>query len=86
MSGVTVLWCRTCLKRKMASFDMIDEDDFSDIFVTQQPREDYVVSLEENSEFVSVRDPNYSDVSEEETEQIDRWLRCVVKIAYFVNL
>ena len=54
----------------MANFDMFD-DDYGDLFITQQSRECNSVSLEEDGEvdpFKTVNDPKYSDISDYEDE------------------
>ena len=45
----------------MANFSMFEVDDYSDIFITESSLSDKckdVVSLEDNGEFRTVRDPN----------------------------
>ena len=61
----------------MANFDMYDDDNFEGLFLTQQGRSDKMVSLEEEGEFRTVLSPNYSDISEDETEERGKRLRCV---------
>ena len=55
----------------MANFSVWDdEDDYGGLFITQSSSLDNCVSLEEDNEgeFVSVRDPQYSDISDVEEE------------------
>ena len=44
-----------------------DEDDYGGLFITQTPKVVDMVSLEEDNEtdFRTVRDPQYSDISED---------------------
>ena len=59
----------------MANFSMFDDDEeYAQLFITQEPRQEEV-SLEENVGFKSVLDPQYSDISDEETDQIGKRLR-----------
>ena len=44
----------------MASFDLLDEYDSRDIFLTQESRDQGVVSFEDNSDYKTVLDPKYS--------------------------
>ena len=53
----------------MANFNMMDEDDFEGIFLTQESRRNLCVSLEEDMEFKSVHNPEYSDISDCEEEK-----------------
>ena len=46
--------CALCLT---ATFNILDNNDYGNIFITQVPRSDNVVSLEDNSEFRSILDP-----------------------------
>ena len=57
----------------MANFNMIEDDDFADIFVTQWSHQD--VSLEEDTEYKSILDPKYSDISDTEEEQCEERIR-----------
>ena len=50
----------------MENYLMDDDEDYRDIFITQTPRNDNVVSLEDNDKFMSVRDDKYSDISDTE--------------------
>ena len=59
----------------MANFDMFDDDDYGDIFITQESRNSGIVSLEDNDEFKSVLDPKYSDISEDEDDGFDGRLK-----------
>ena len=63
----------------MANFSMFEDDDFGDLFITQTPRSEgsnNVVSLEEIDGFKSVKDPQYSDISDvDEDEAMERRLR-----------
>ena len=62
----------------MANFDMFDEE-YGEIFITQQSRSVPCISLEDNedstSDFRSVLDPQYSDISDFEDETRERRLR-----------
>ena len=62
----------------MASFELFDDEDgYGDMFITQTPRQD-TVSLEENgeiNEFRTVLDEKYSDISDEESDGLERRLR-----------
>ena len=53
---------------KMAKFDMLDDED---IFFTQTSKNDVCVSLEEDMEYKTIHDPNYSDISDAESEKRD---------------
>ena len=63
----------------MANFDLLD-DDYSEMFLTQQSHRDICVSLEEDgivsNSFPTVKDPKYSDISDTDDEPADK-LRCV---------
>ena len=50
----------------MEDYLMDDDEDYHDIFITQTPRNDNVVSLEDNDKFMSMRDDKYSDISDTE--------------------
>ena len=50
----------------MEDYLMDDDEDYHDIFITQTPRNDNVVSLEDNDKFMSVRDDKYSNISDAE--------------------
>ena len=49
----------------MATFSVMEDDNFDGMFLTLQSRND-VVSLEETSEFKTVHNSDYSDISDEE--------------------
>ena len=61
----------------MASFDLLDDDDFSEIFLTQRSNHKDYVSLEEDGNFQQVHDPQYSDISDCEEQEREIRLRCV---------
>ena len=67
---------------------MFDEDDYGDIFITQSSHKEECVSLEENDvegEFMTVKDPQYSDISDEDEEvACDQRLRFVIKNIYII--
>ena len=65
-----------CFNWNMVNFDMWEEDDFGDLFITQESKGD-VVSLEENGEFKTVLDPQYSDISNDEEGGVERRMRYV---------
>ena len=50
----------------------MDDDDYQGMFITQESKVDNIVSLEENNEFVTVRDDEYSDVSDFEDDGLKR--------------
>ena len=54
---------------------MFNDEDYDNIFVTQQSRRDVSVSLEEDMEFRSVLDSKYLVISEAEEEQCEERLR-----------
>ena len=62
----------------MASFEVFEED-FGDLFLTQESREVPSVSLEDNEDntvhYQSVLDPQYSDISDFEEEDRDQRIR-----------
>ena len=58
----------------MANFELMD-DDYGDMFITQVPRSEKVVSLEEDGGFKTVRCEEYSDISDFEDDGIERQLR-----------
>ena len=71
----------------MATFNLLDED-YADIFLTQKDNSDACVSLEEDgdvkSPFQSVLDPQYSDISDFEDNEIDEKFRWVSqKLCHF---
>ena len=47
----------------MEDFSDLDEE-YDNIFITQEPSNDNVVSLEDNVEYKTVRDEKYSDISD----------------------
>ena len=53
----------------MANFNISDDDDFADIFLTQSSSGNSSVSLENDMEFKSVLDPQYSDISDVDEEE-----------------
>ena len=57
--------------RVMATFNVLDEDDYGDIFITQEPSDSNIVSLEDNS----LMDAKYSDISDFEEDPIEERLR-----------
>ena len=65
---------------KMEYFSVFDEDDYGDLFITQSNHMEECVSLEENDncvEFKSVKDPQYSDISDAEEEAREQRLRFI---------
>ena len=55
----------------MDNFDAWDDDeDYGDLFITQTPKEVPMVSLEDDNEveFKTIRDPQYSDISDEDED------------------
>ena len=55
-------------------FSMCDDDDYGDLFITQEPSTS-VVSLEDNGEYRTVKDVNYSDISDDDTDGIKKAMR-----------
>ena len=64
--------------RIMASYNMFDDEDYDEIFLTQSGDGDKCVSLEEDMEYKTVHDPQYSDILDNDEEKRDIRLRCVV--------
>ena len=62
----------------MAIFDMMDDDDFEGIFLTQMSGTNKLVSLEEECDYKTVHDPKYSDISDDEEKQTEMNLRFVI--------
>ena len=62
----------------MATFDLFEED-YGEMFFSQTPNEDKVVSLEEEGDFKTVLDPIYSDISDFEEDDIGIKMRFVHK-------
>ena len=60
----------------MDNFDMLD-DDYRDMFITQTPRQQSVVSLEEETGYKTVKSPNFSDISDFEDDSVERKIRYV---------
>ena len=59
----------------MANFSLMDDEDYENLFITQEPKGN-IVSLEENDANSSVFEAKYSDISDaEEDDAIDRRLR-----------
>ena len=58
----------------MANFDMSEDEDYSNMFITQESNS-HTVSLEENEEFKTVLDPKYSDISDDEQDQMEGRMR-----------
>ena len=62
----------------MASFDILDDDDYGDMFITQTPRQERI-SLEDNRDDNCVDsviyDHKYSDISDNEEDTIEKWIR-----------
>ena len=58
----------------MANFDMMDDEEYRELFITQTPRQD-IVSLEENSDFQTVLDPKFSDILDDEEDVIEKQMR-----------
>ena len=59
----------------MEDFEMFEDDEFDSIFVTQSSSSDKTVSLEENSEEKVIRSDEYSDISDDEGDGLERRLR-----------
>ena len=60
---------------KMANFSLMDDDDYEGLFITQEPSSSNVVSLEDNEDYKTIKDPQYSDISDDETDCMERRLR-----------
>ena len=58
----------------MANFDMSEDEDYSNMFIIQESNS-HTVSLEENKEFKTVLDPKYSDISDDEQDQMEGSMR-----------
>ena len=58
----------------MATFEG-SEDEYDNIFITQESKHDNVVSLEDNDGFKSVLDSKYSDISDDEDNAMEKRLR-----------
>ena len=58
----------------MATFSMFDDDDYGDLFITQEPSTS-VVSFEDNCEYRTVKDGNHSDISDDDTDGIGKAMR-----------
>ena len=74
----------------MANFDMFDEE-FEDIFLTQQPMSTSCVSLEDKDDnrsiYKTVLDPQYLDISDNEDKARERCLRYRITIIIkFLNV
>ena len=65
----------SCFIGIMASFNLMEDDDFGSMFLTQQSTMDNVVSLEEEGGFRTVFDEKYSDVSDFEEDSMEERLR-----------
>ena len=63
---------------------MLDDDDYGDIFITQEPSASNVVSLEENNDFQLVKNPQYSDISDVEDDPIEERIR--YRILVFMSI
>ena len=48
----------------LANFNVYDEDDFEEFFFAQHSKGGQCVSLEEDVEYKTVHDPQYSDISD----------------------
>ena len=53
----------------MANFEIIEDEEYDKLFLTQEWNNSGIVSLEESDEFRSVLDPKYSDISEDDDEE-----------------
>ena len=51
----------------MATFSMFDDEDYGDLFITQEPS-DRVVSLEDSDAYKTVKDPQFSDILDDEKD------------------
>ena len=59
----------------MANFEIYGEEDYGSLFLTQSSGSGNVVSLEENYGDKVVKSDKYSDISEDEGEELDKRLR-----------
>ena len=64
-----------CLLWNMASFSVMEDEDFDGMFLTQRSSADNVVSLEENVDLEVLKDPQYSDISDDEQDSIEERMR-----------
>ena len=58
----------------MANFSLLDDDDYEDLFITQEAMPN-VVSLEENDGNNSLLGMKYSDISDAEEDEMGKCLR-----------
>ena len=58
----------------MANFSLMEEDDYDSIFLTQQCSNN-VVSLEESGDFKTVHNSEYSDISDDEQDDMEKRMR-----------
>ena len=58
----------------MANFSLLDDDDYGDLFLTQRSSQN-AVSLEENMEFKTVHNSDYSDISDTEQDCLEERMR-----------
>ena len=73
----------------MEDYFMEEDDDYRELFITQTPTSNNVVSLEDNEEFRSVKDDKYLDISDAEVEVTDhmaRWARRSFFVRNMINL
>ena len=55
---------------------MPDDEDYSAMFITQESNSKEV-SLEDNDGFKAILDLQYSDISDDEQDQMEDWMRYV---------
>ena len=80
MNGLTRIFVMTNAHYFGIMDDFLDfelDEDYGDMFITQPAPSDNCVSLEEDgeNEFKTVKDPQYSDISEDEESARDSRLR-----------
>ena len=52
----------------MAEFNLWDDEDYDNIFITQSSNSENPVSLEESSQVECLKDDKYSDISDDEQD------------------
>ena len=60
---------------EMANFSLMEDDDYGDIFITQSSSVRNIVSLEENDAGEVLKDPKYSDISDDENNAMEVRIR-----------
>ena len=58
----------------MANFSILDDNEYGDLFLTQKSSEN-VVSLEENMDYKTVHNSDYSDISDTEQDCMEEGMR-----------